>query len=479
MESRLATRINPWLDSLPRTRLFAAAHASPAFRGMGVAGYHAALVVTLGLGLWTGRSLLVLATVSAACALSFFAYAHLRRWISRRETYVLLEHVWIAELVSAGVLRALREPILPYLDVVSIGLVVFLAWGRIGCSMAGCCHGHPSSIGLVYDGACARDGFPEHLVGIRLFPVPLLESLALLGIALAGAILLGTAREGTALAWVLVAYSVVRFGLEGLRADPRPHLFGLSQARWMSLVELAAAVLLVDRAVPIGPERIAAAVSLLILAIVGVTIAARHRRRSTDLLAPAHVGEIRTIVRDAAASLTTSTRPPRPPEIARTAHRASVGVSLVDEGETPMLHVSLSLPPERADLRLLCDLASRALPELSATSGRVRPTTLLHVLVPSTLPSSPRSESSPGDALYGHVLRRLQTPPEERTIAPAALSPVAPAPVVPTPAKPEAPAPNKAPPPPEDVPRSPWDPVITDERAGAQATRWKRSGGAS
>ena len=113
------TGINAWLDRLPRTRFGAGSREAPAFRSLGVAGYYAALVVTLGGGLLVGRSILTLAVVSAVCALSFFGWAHLRRLMTGREHLVLLEHVWVALLCAWGALAAMGEPVLPYLDVMA------------------------------------------------------------------------------------------------------------------------------------------------------------------------------------------------------------------------------------------------------------------------------------------------------------------------------------------------------------------------
>ena len=213
--------LNRLLDALARPRIFRGSCERPAFRSLGVAGYHAALVATLGAGLAAGRSLLVVATVAAVSAVSFFAWAYLRRALTGRETLVLLEHVWLAELASAGTLDLLREPILPYLDAVSVGLAVFLAFGRTGCLLAGCCHGHPASVGVRYGEDAARDGFPAHLVGVRLFPVQAIEALGLAGIALVGLGLAAGAAPGRALVWFLASYAVIRFGLEGLRGDER------------------------------------------------------------------------------------------------------------------------------------------------------------------------------------------------------------------------------------------------------------------
>ena len=169
-------RLNDWLDSLPRPSLFRACRPRPAFGSLGVTGYHAALVVTVGCGLFQGGSLLVLLALSGVCAASFYGWALLRRRIAGRESYVAFEHVWVALLASAGAASLFGAPVLASLDAVSLGLATFLAFGRIGCLSAGCCHGLPSSVGVVYGHEHARQGFSRHLVGVRLFPVQILET---------------------------------------------------------------------------------------------------------------------------------------------------------------------------------------------------------------------------------------------------------------------------------------------------------------
>jgi hypothetical protein len=85
-------------------------------------------------------------------------------------------------------LWTLGEPVLPYLDVVSAALCFFLVAGCVGCTMVGCCHGHPSPLGVVYNEGCAREGFPRHLIGVRLFPAPTIEAAGLFAIGMNGMI---------------------------------------------------------------------------------------------------------------------------------------------------------------------------------------------------------------------------------------------------------------------------------------------------
>jgi prolipoprotein diacylglyceryltransferase len=360
-------RLNRWLDALPGPRLSVGGRRLPAFAVAGVAGYYVALAVAVAGALALGLSLVVMLALAAACALSFFAWAWLRRLVGGEERYVLLEHVWAAELACAGVLRALGLSPWAYLDVVSVALCAFLACGRIGCLLAGCCYGHPSRLGVRYGAEHVRDGFPAPLAGVRLLPVQLVEALALVVIAVAGAALWRGA-PGRALVWVLAAYAIVRFALEAARLDPRPSLFGLTQARWMALVDLAVAVAVVERGQWRDRARLGGAV-----AVGGVLLAAWLVRwlgdRRRRLLSRRHVAELRALVQaqlDAPEGLRAQV----------TARGVSVAASRVSGG----VHVSL-LVPGGDDRWLVCQLAARAWPSVDPAAVLMQPSGLWHCLV--------------------------------------------------------------------------------------------------
>jgi hypothetical protein len=158
--------------------------------------------------------------------------------------------------------------------------------GRIGCLMVGCCHGRPAKWGVRYRREHADAGFPSWLVGVPLFPVPLVEALALLGILGITLWLVITQPPGTGLAWYVAVYALLRFGLEFLRGDAgRPSLGGFSEAQWTSLVLCIAAGI----AFP-GCRWMAGFLALCML-----SIAARRRLRADvrhRILDPRHVREV-------------------------------------------------------------------------------------------------------------------------------------------------------------------------------------------
>ena len=389
------TRLNAVLDSLPRVRFFRSARPVPAFRSLGIAGFYLAVTVTFAVGLSNGLSALVLTAVSAVCGASFYAWAFLRRALTGKENLVLLEHVWIALGASAGVLVALRVAPLPYLDAAVSGLAFFLAMGRVGCFLAGCCHGLPASVGVAYGEAHARDGFCAEWTSVRLFPVQILEGAGLVLIGVLSSALAVLAAPGTALCAWLTLYAVMRFGLEGIRADMRPHFLGLSQSRWMALAEFALGVALLEEGHlhPAAPATAAALLAAFLVFRAGVAV---FGLRARALRAP-HLEALREAAR------VDSTDAPR---VAATPLGFRVGSS--SGGRV----VSLSSPEPGWDLAFLCALAARAFPELSPASVMATAQGVLVFELPQgVLPARARADADLGYRAMGACAHKLQAPP--------------------------------------------------------------------
>ena len=107
------------------------------------------------------------------------------------------------------------------------------AFGRIGCSLVGCCRG------MAYDGPCAitYHNSPVAPNGQSFFPVQLLEAVLLF--LLAGVLFVmlfkGAGLNELALTY-LAGYAVMRFFLEFLRGDTeRGVAAGLSTSQWISI----------------------------------------------------------------------------------------------------------------------------------------------------------------------------------------------------------------------------------------------------
>jgi len=421
------SRLNCWLDSLPRTTIWRGAVEGPAYRTCGVVGCHLALAVSAAAALRAGLSLAILVWLGLACGLSFLLWAHLRRRLHRLEDLVLMEHQWLALLLSALTLRSLHQPVLAYLDVVCLGMCVLSALGRVGCLLVGCCHGLPSSIGIRYDASIADCGFDRHLVGVRLFPAPAAESLGWVAIGAIGWFASPQASPGWVTAWVLVAYAILRFGLEALRGDPRPVLLGLSQGRWMASAQAAIAILIGERvrgADAFGVLPLVSAGALLgSVALAALWLSWKDPRRR--LLSRSHVSELRDLI----ATLARRSGPD--PEVARSGLGVAVGVSRAPEEGGRAIRASIGLPAGLHDLRLLCEVVAAALPELRPDRALLSPRTLLHVELPAIFPDPLLPAPPPravADALHGAVLRQLQGEPATGEVPPLDPSPPTPAP---------------------------------------------------
>lgn len=381
MEPTGVDRLNRLFDRLPREVVRVGARELPAFRSLGILGYHLALLTAVLTGLLAGVPVLDVVGLSATAACSFFGWALLRRAVTGRETLVLFEHVWVAILCVTAYLLATGGPLRPGLDALSVGLCVFLAFGRFGCLTVGCCHGHPSGIGVVYAGVRHH---PDRLVGVRLFPVPLVEGLALLGIGSVG-LALADARPGTATVWFLAAYAVVRFGAEALRGDRRPRVWGIPVARGAAVVQLLVALVASEAwlaAGGIGRRQLAAAVPLTVALLGGLLL---DRRRRDPLASPDHLDETWAWIVGLARSAPIGSGRDSPPATATT----SLGLHLAASWSAAGLHVSFSHPGQWVG----------GLAHVLGLAPLARTTTAEHgVVQPERVRHPPREQASAVDA---------------------------------------------------------------------------------
>lgn len=225
------------LELLPHARVQLRGRIVPTFRLCLAAGLTLGVALALALTAYRGLDLVVMAVVAASALFSFFALAMLTKIVTGTENMVHFHCVLAAMFAAAIIAWLLRQPILPYLDATILGIGMLTVCGRIGCLMAGCCHGRPHAWGVCYRDEHAAIGFPEYLVGVRLFPIQLVESLCALAIVSGGiALIISGAVPGVALAWYLILYGVARFCIEFARGDlERPYRLNLSEAQWTAL----------------------------------------------------------------------------------------------------------------------------------------------------------------------------------------------------------------------------------------------------
>lgn len=118
-----------------------------------------------------------------------------------------------------------------WFDMLTVPLISFHIFGRVGCFLGGCCYGKATdSFFGVY--------FPS--VGYRCYPTQLFEAAALAVIL----VLVVTLFSKDRFRMYLLCYSVARFFIEFLRGDNRGEgLLGLSPAQTLSVI-IAVLVLL-------------------------------------------------------------------------------------------------------------------------------------------------------------------------------------------------------------------------------------------
>ncbi|MDO4492284.1 MAG: prolipoprotein diacylglyceryl transferase [Clostridia bacterium] len=140
-----------------------------------------------------------------------------------------------------------RSP-LRYTDLICPSFAIGQALGRIGCFLAGCCYGAPttSAIGVIYPDI-AETAAPS---GIPLLPTQLMESVFLIFLS---AFLTGMFRkqrkQGTTTAWYFILYGIWRFIIEFFRSDERGAILGLSTSQFIGIFVIVAgiAILIVSK----------------------------------------------------------------------------------------------------------------------------------------------------------------------------------------------------------------------------------------
>jgi len=145
-----------------------------------------------------------------------------------------------AVVVALLYLRRHRLPLWTTTDCFAPGIALGHVIGRMGCLLAGCCYGRPTSVPWAITfhnpAAALNVGTP---LNVPLHPTQLYEAGAELLIL---AVLLATERRGRAFAgrtfWIyLLLYGISRFIIEFFRGDNRGMVFGvLSTSQFVSIV---------------------------------------------------------------------------------------------------------------------------------------------------------------------------------------------------------------------------------------------------
>ncbi|MDX2305684.1 MAG: prolipoprotein diacylglyceryl transferase [Microscillaceae bacterium] len=218
----------------------------PSFHFFGLLGFIGGTSLGVFLAFYQQLPLWVLGLMSLVGVLQLFAHTWLQKVITGKEDLVYYRHEIAILILCTGALWLIDQPVLHFLDISLLGVGVFLAFGRWGCYHVGCCHGRPCKVGVRYTEAHALAGFPQYYVGIKIFPIPLVESFFVTITVIIGIwMILQKTTPGTVLIWYTLFYGSVRFVLEFFRGDPeRPYLWNFSEAQWTTLMLFIASLFL-------------------------------------------------------------------------------------------------------------------------------------------------------------------------------------------------------------------------------------------
>ena len=144
-----------------------------------------------------------------------------------------------ATLVAFWYIRRHGLPFWTTCDMFAPGIALGHVIGRLGCLMAGCCYGRPTSVpwAVTFTDPFAQSNVGTPL-GVPLHPTQVYEAGAELLILV---FLLATERKGrtypgrTFWAYMLL-YAISRFIIEFYRADERGFVMGLSTSQFISVI---------------------------------------------------------------------------------------------------------------------------------------------------------------------------------------------------------------------------------------------------
>ncbi len=158
-----------------------------------------------------------------------------------------------ATAIAIPLLKRDKFPFWKAADYAAIGIPLGLAFGRMGCLLAGCCFGAECDLpwGLSFPaGSPASEAQHDahllassRLVSLPVHPTQVYESVASLAISVVCWWWVNprTRYDGEVFAWFLGLYAAARFLLEILRRDARGGLLGLSTSQLIGLGLIAAA----------------------------------------------------------------------------------------------------------------------------------------------------------------------------------------------------------------------------------------------
>lgn len=222
--------VSSWLDRFADRSTLHFGADRVAYQAFAVAGFAIAVPVLFASTMVHGVQLVAVVLLLTATLVGFAIMGVIQRMILGRERYVLWENVALILGLVVGVAALSKTEVAVLLNCTVLALGVFLAVARWGCLAQGCCHGQPAGWGIRYTGGLHAD---DPVTGVRLFPVQLADSAALVvATALAAAVMITDPQSGAPTAVWLLGYGCARFCLEFIRGDRQPRLGPLTEAQW-------------------------------------------------------------------------------------------------------------------------------------------------------------------------------------------------------------------------------------------------------
>lgn len=164
-------------------------------------------------------------------------------WQSIGEGFVLYGGIIGGAICAFLYCKNKKLSLLKYSDFILPSVAIAQGFGRIGCFLAGCCYGTPttSKIGLI---------FPSNSMapsGLILFPTQIFSGA---GDFLLAFFLIKYAKragvEGMVTGLYLILYGIGRFIIEIFRGDPRGNIGILSTSQFLSLISVTAGLILIS-----------------------------------------------------------------------------------------------------------------------------------------------------------------------------------------------------------------------------------------
>ena len=335
-----------WLDRNLPPEIILGRTAVPTFLICGLFGMAAGSMAVVTLVAVRGASLWVAMGMVGVESAAFVAMGLLHQSLLGWEEHVHLRDTYVVFSVVALLLWATGNPILSYLDALAIGMSVFMVFGRIGCTAAGCCYGVGASVGIRYPRHACCDAEQ-----IRRFPVQPIEAVLWVGVAAAGTLVFLFGSPGQAVGVTLVLCGITRIGTDVLRRDERPHWWGISETRLLSLVGIGAGAALYQQPANWGVNDLMFGIIGLLMG--GLVYFGRHRWLVLPDPLPEDLPQRASGIGRAIVSLMSTRLPvaaPVPEVQTFTIDDIRIGVSFEPAGS--IIHLVLSVSRSNADMPL-------------------------------------------------------------------------------------------------------------------------------